>query len=64
MPSNDEYEREPGGIPRWVKVAAIIVLLLALLFLVLRLVGAEHGPWQHVGSPVVPESAESLGSLR
>jgi hypothetical protein len=39
----------PPGMPRWVKVAAVVVGLLVLLFLVLQLTGlaGEHGPGMH-----------------
>ena len=39
----------PPGMPRWVKVAAVVVGLLLLLFLVLQLTGiaGEHGPGMH-----------------
>lgn len=39
----------PPGMPRWVKVTAIVVGLLLLLFLVLQLTGiaGEHGPGMH-----------------
>ncbi len=52
----------PPGMPRWVKVAAVVVGLLILLFLVLQLTGiaGEHGPGMHssLGAPVpLPVSA-------
>jgi len=39
----------PPGMPRWVKMAAAVVVLLILLFLVLQLTGlaGEHGPGMH-----------------
>jgi hypothetical protein len=39
----------PPGMPRWVKVAAVVVGLLILLFVVLQLTGiaGEHGPGMH-----------------
>lgn len=46
------------GMPRWVKVSGIVVIVVVLLFLVMQLlgVGGEHGPSRHalsadVGSP-------------
>jgi hypothetical protein len=39
--------RSPAGMPRWVKVFLIIVVLLALGFVVTRLAGVEHGPGLH-----------------
>jgi hypothetical protein len=40
------------GAPRWVKVFAVIVIVLVLLFGGLRLfgVGGEHGPGRHAPS--------------
>jgi hypothetical protein len=36
------------GMPRWVKVSAILALLLALLIAVVLLVGGgDHGPGRH-----------------
>ncbi len=39
----------PPRAPRWVKVAAIVVGVLVLLFIVLQLlgVGGAHGPGRH-----------------
>jgi hypothetical protein len=39
----------PPGMPRWVKIAAVVVGLLILLFVVLQLTGiaGEHGPGMH-----------------
>jgi hypothetical protein len=46
--------RGPGskpGMPRWVKISLIIVIVLVLAFVILRLagVGGEHGPRRHSG---------------
>jgi hypothetical protein len=52
-PQNDSQRGTPGdtppGMPRWVKVAAVVVGLLILLFVVLQLTGiaGEHGPGMH-----------------
>lgn len=32
------------GIPRWVKVSAIVALVLVVLVVVMLLVGGDHGP--------------------
>jgi hypothetical protein len=37
----------PAGMPRWVKVFIIIAIVLALAFLVTRLLGVQHGPGLH-----------------
>ena len=46
----------PPGLPRWVKVAAVVVGLLILVVLVLQLTGVagEHGPGMHssLGTPL------------
>ncbi|MCA0144061.1 hypothetical protein [Blastococcus sp. LR1] len=40
----------PPGAPRWVKVLALLVLLLALVFVVLHLTGnSVGGPGRHLG---------------
>jgi hypothetical protein len=38
-----------AGMPRWVKVSGIVVVILVLLVVVLALTGAlgEHGPGMH-----------------
>lgn len=43
----------PPGMPRWVKVAAIVVGLLVLVVLILQLTGVagEHGPGMHSSLP-------------
>ncbi len=40
---------EPPGMPRWVKVSAIIVGILVLLVVLVKVtgVGGEHGPGRH-----------------
>ena len=46
----------PPGMPRWVKIAAIVVGLLILLFVVLQLtgIGGEHGPGRHMSGETTP----------
>lgn len=52
----------PPGMPRWVKVAAVVVGLLLLLVLVLQLTGVagEHGPGMHGSTGQVPVPAVTL----
>jgi hypothetical protein len=40
------------GTPRWVKVFALVILLVVVLFVVVRLtgLGGEHGPRRHASS--------------
>ena len=63
--TDPQYDRRPDapgatppGMPRWVKVAAIVVGLLVLGVLVLQLTGVagEHGPGMHssLGSSLPP----------
>jgi hypothetical protein len=40
-------EPDAQGTPQWVKVAAIIALVLVALVLVMLLVGGDHGPGRH-----------------
>lgn len=41
----------PPGMPRWVKVSAIIVGVLVMLVVAVKIVsGGEHGPGRHTGS--------------
>jgi hypothetical protein len=42
---------DAGGAPRWVKVAGIVALVVALLVVVMFLIGGTggHGPQRHGG---------------
>ncbi|MQA03836.1 MAG: hypothetical protein GEV07_14310 [Streptosporangiales bacterium] len=53
---NDRYDRESSpGIPRWVKIAGIVALLVAVLVIVAMLIfGGDHGPRRHSGEPSFP----------
>ncbi|TFV79370.1 hypothetical protein E4P39_01630 [Blastococcus sp. CT_GayMR19] len=60
----------PPGMPRWVKVSAIVVGVLILVFLVLQLTGiaGDHGPGRHSSAGLTPpagvtESAVSVDAL-
>ena len=46
----------PPGMPRWVKVSAVVLGVLIVLFLVLQLtgVGGEHGPGRHMSGSGAP----------
>ncbi|MDT0278223.1 hypothetical protein [Blastococcus goldschmidtiae] len=48
----------PPGMPRWVKISALAVGALVLLFLILQIagIGGEHGPGRHM-SGSAPGSA-------
>ena len=55
-PRTGTDESTPPRMPRWVKVAAIVVGLLVLLFVVLQLtgIGGEHGPGRHMSGLTTP----------
>lgn len=40
-------DEQAGGMPRWVKVSAIVVVAVMVLMVVLMLVGGDHGPGRH-----------------
>lgn len=41
----------PAGLPRWMKIAGLVALLLALVVAVALIVGGgEHGPSRHTSS--------------
>jgi hypothetical protein len=41
---------EPGGIPRWVRISGMIVIILVLLVGVMLLIGGGHRPRRHAPS--------------
>ena len=55
----------PPGMPRWVKVTAIVVGVLILVFLVLQLTGiaGDHGPGRHSSAGITPP-AGVIGSAQ
>jgi hypothetical protein len=53
----------PPGMPRWVKVAGIILAILALLLIVVLLVsGGHHGPGRHLSAGSVGYAPLSDGT--
>ncbi|MEX2624236.1 MAG: hypothetical protein WD651_10955 [Acidimicrobiia bacterium] len=60
-----EPEQDPGsrpaappGMPRWVKVSLLVVLVAAVsLVIAMLLAGGDHGPGLHTGS------ANSMGTI-
>jgi hypothetical protein len=52
------YERaSSAGIPRWVKLAVIVALLVGLVIVVVMLVGGGgHGPSRHGATGCTPHS--------
>jgi hypothetical protein len=59
----DADSGSPPRMPRWVKVAAILVGVLILLFLVLQLagIGGEHGPGRHSSDSGAPPESVTGG---
>jgi hypothetical protein len=49
MTDTPENDRQPAGIPRWVKVFGIVALVLVVLVVVLVVTGrgGGHGPGRH-----------------
>ena len=49
--------RDPHpGMPRWVKAAIAVVLVLVVVLVVGKLVGVNHGPGMHGGNGQTPAS--------
>jgi hypothetical protein len=58
-------EDRPPGMPRWVKVSGIIVIILVVAFVVLQLSGhspGNHGPGRHMPSGVQSPSGDQAPS--
>lgn len=49
-PPPDSDNQAPPRMPRWVKVPAIVLGILVLIFVILQLtgVGGDHGPGRHL----------------
>ena len=49
-------ETDPPRMPRWVKVSAIVVGVLILLFVLLQVTGlaGDHGPGRHLSGAGLP----------
>jgi hypothetical protein len=66
--ADTEFESDRGSpprMPRWVKIAAIVVGALVVAFVVLQLagVGGQHGPGRHtLGGPSGPAGAVAHAS--
>lgn len=50
--SGEDIDRDPSGMPRWVKVFAVIGAIFVLGFVVLHLSG--HGPSNHMPGMQMP----------
>ena len=47
--SNGNEEQPAAGLPRWVKISAIVVVALVVVVVAAMLLGGEHGPGRHFG---------------
>ena len=52
----DADRNSPPPMPRWVKVAAIVVGVLVALFVIAQLagIGGNHGPGRHLSGSSIP----------
>lgn len=47
----DDVRATPPGIPRWVKVSALVVAaLIVVVIAVMLLAGGDHGPGRHMST--------------
>lgn len=56
----------PPGMPRWVKVVGLVMVVVALVLVAVFLLGGEHGPARHAsagdtGGVAAPAAAQDLG---
>ncbi|WP_299169066.1 hypothetical protein [uncultured Arthrobacter sp.] len=56
--SHHPNTQERPGVPRWVKIFALVALAVVLGFVIVMLFGGEHGPGMHSSAP---ESTVSMG---
>ncbi|GAA2417142.1 hypothetical protein GCM10010404_89580 [Nonomuraea africana] len=59
----DPAGSDDTGTPRWVKIAGVVTAVLVLLFIVLLLIGGDHGPgrhWSYGGGEGVLVTAEAV----
>ncbi|MDT8861483.1 hypothetical protein N0O92_14785 [Alkalihalobacillus sp. MEB130] len=45
-----DNRESPPKMPRWVKVFGVIVIVLLLVFVIIHLLGGEHGPGRHIST--------------
>lgn len=48
------------GVPRWVKIFALIALAVVVVLVVVVLLGGEHGPGMHSAISGVPQHAIAM----
>jgi hypothetical protein len=60
MDASNGSEGQPGaGLPRWVKISAIVVVALVVIVAAAMLLGGEHGPGRHFGGLSTPATVTS-----
>jgi hypothetical protein len=51
----DASSGSPPGIPRWVKLSALVVAVLVVVGIaIMLLAGGDHGPGRHAGDGALP----------
>ena len=57
-PRTDADHGTPPRMPRWVKIVALLVGLLIVLFAIVQLtgIGGEHGPGRHVSGATTADA--------
>jgi hypothetical protein len=61
-PTGPAAAARPPGVPRWVKVTGVVVLLLVAILVVSKFAGVEHGPGRHSGSDDSPGQTQPAGT--
>lgn len=57
-PRHPDTGDTPPGVPRWVKISAIVVGVLVVLVVAVMIVsGGEHGPGRHTSSGDTPPTS-------
>jgi hypothetical protein len=57
----DDAGQGTAGTPRWVKVSAIVALVVVLLLVVAMVFGGEHGPGRHLGGDTPAAGSDAGG---
>jgi hypothetical protein len=55
-PHEDSHEDlDPPGAPRWVKVSAVLVLLIIAVAVLVAAIAGDHGPMRHSAPTAVAD---------
>ena len=52
----------PPGVPGWVKVSALVAVILLVGLIVAMLIGGNHGPGRHTSAPTAGENQNQTGA--